>query len=279
MDGRARFRPVADFLTETHDHLIYAFHDQMTLANKVDARHRYFYCLNLYARTHVLWPSLLARLCDRRAYYIQSALRERSSQKIANCTDIAKWITKYFHRPVPVVFGGINPEIFYPAPVTRDPKVIKIFSLGSPKYWKGTSFIVEAIELVKQKYPNVTLDGYYRKGLPQSKMAEAYSGADIFVDAQVYAGWNNPIAEAMACHVPVICYDLGFNKDIAIHRETALLVPPRDTQKLADAIIELIENPTLRDTLVRNASKTIAAFTWDSATDAMEKILLTAEQS
>lgn len=70
------------------------------------------------------------------------------------------------------------------------------------------------------------MDTYCGKGISQEKMAEKYSSADIFVEASWQAGWNNPVAEAMACKVPVVCTDIGGVKDFAFHEKTALLVPP-----------------------------------------------------
>ena len=70
---------------------------------------------------------------------------------------------------------------------------------------------MEALDLVKNDGVDAAVETYYGKGIAQSKMARIYNSADVFVDASRNSGgWNNPVVEAMACRVPVVC---TFNGD------------------------------------------------------------------
>lgn len=144
---------------------------------------------------------------------------------------------------------------------------------GDPRPRKGTKTIEEAFKLAKKDNPSISLHTYYGKNISQSDMAKVYSSADIFIEASWQAGWNNPAAEAMACKAPLICTDIGGVKDFALHEETALIVPSKNPQKMAEAINRLINNHSLRNKLKENAYKRIQNFSWDSTVNRLENII------
>jgi glycosyltransferase involved in cell wall biosynthesis len=135
--------------------------------------------------------------------------------------------------------------------------------------------VSKAVEIAGRTIGNLTLDTYFGKGIPQEHMAETYSRADIFVDMQWHTGcgWNNPVAEAMACRVPVICTDIGGVRDFARHEKTALLVRPDDTPQLADAIVRLEQDRGLRETLAKGGYEAITRFDWNESAKNLQSIL------
>jgi len=192
---------------------------------------------------------------------------------LSNATWMYQWLKDELKINSKLLIGGINTDMFRPVDLTKNPKEIRILCSGDPRERKGTRTVLEAIEIAKQEEPRIVLDTYYGKGIPQEKMAEKYCSADIFVDGQWYAGWNNPVAEAMACKVPVVCTDIGGVKDFAFHEKTALLVPPKDPKAMAAAILRLIRDKELRETLRENAYKHIRQFDWDKSAKRLEEIL------
>jgi glycosyltransferase involved in cell wall biosynthesis len=50
----------------------------------------------------------------------------------------------------------------------------------------------------------------------------------------------------MACALPVIVTDVGDNRDWVKDGENGFIVPPRNPQALANAVITLIKDPQLR---------------------------------
>lgn len=87
-----------------------------------------------------------------------------------------------------------------------------------------------------------------------------YHTLDIYAQASaVREGTSNSILEAMACGVPVVATDLGGNREVVLHGSTGLLVPPRDAEALAAAILHLIENPAERRRMGEKAAAHISA--------------------
>ena len=70
---------------------------------------------------------------------------------------------------------------------------------------------------------------------------------DIFVLSSMREGTSLTLIEAMAVELPVIATNAGGSPDVVIDRKTGLLVPPKNSDKLAEAIIRLCENPGARE--------------------------------
>ncbi|MDE2314198.1 MAG: glycosyltransferase, partial [Elusimicrobia bacterium] len=69
--------------------------------------------------------------------------------------------------------------------------------------------------------------------------------------------------EAMACGKPVLAAEVGGLKRIVSHESTGLLVPTKDPRALAEAMIRLTKNASLRDELGRRAQKQALEYRWD----------------
>jgi len=79
----------------------------------------------------------------------------------------------------------------------------------------------------------------------------------------------------MACGCALCATDIGGVGDYAIHEQTALLSPPKDPDALARNIAWLLEDNNLRVRLARQGQNLIAnSFTWDRATDHLERVLV-----
>jgi len=75
---------------------------------------------------------------------------------------------------------------------------------------------------------------------------EYYASADIYVTASLYETFGYTILEAMAAGKPVVATRTGPIPELVEHGVTGLLVPPSDPNALAEAMIELLRNPSLR---------------------------------
>jgi hypothetical protein len=278
MTCTAKTRATSGILRDKHDVLVYNDPNprDFLLVNLARARLKVHYTLGLYAM-HLLRCNDPRIFLPRngRTLILKLMLRTPHLQ-LSNATWMREWLTENMNVDSILMIGGVNREVFLPVQVRKKPGEIRLLCTGDPRLGKGTDVVLEAVRLSRQEEPAIVLDQYHGKGLPQTRMAEVYSSADVFVDGQSSGGWNNPVAEAMACKVPVVCTGIGAVRDFAVHEKTALVVPPDDPEAMAAAILRLARDVDLRESLRENAYSRISQFDWDKCAVAFEKVLETA---
>ena len=77
----------------------------------------------------------------------------------------------------------------------------------------------------------------------------------------------------MACGAAVVMTDSRGVKEFAEDGNNCLVVPPRNPEALADAILLLLSKPDLADKLRKNGPITASRFDWERATDRFEAVL------
>ncbi len=75
------------------------------------------------------------------------------------------------------------------------------------------------------------------------------AAADLFVLPSYEEGMSLALLEAMAAGVPIVATDIPGNRQVVRGGQEALLVPARNAQALATAIIQLFSQPSLADQL------------------------------
>jgi glycosyltransferase involved in cell wall biosynthesis len=70
---------------------------------------------------------------------------------------------------------------------------------------------------------------------------------DIFVMSSITEGLGTSLLDAMAAGKPIVATTAGGIPEVVVDGETGTLVPPRDHQAMADAIVRLLKDPALRD--------------------------------
>lgn len=110
--------------------------------------------------------------------------------------------------------------------------------------------------------------------LTDGQVAYLYHHARAVVYVSLLEGFGKPILEAMDCGAPLITSDEPpLNEVAGIGEENALLVDPRDTIAIADAIRRIVADTALRERLKENGTKRAAQFSWPKSAIAYKKVL------
>ena len=153
--------------------------------------------------------------------------------------------------------------------------------------WKGDFDGLKALEKVYLKYKDkveIILYGPIKpNNLPSwvkffenpsdDELRELYCKSHIFVGPSRVEGFYLPPMEAMACKCAVVTTNVGAVPEYTLPNKTAIVVPPRNPEKIAEGIIYLIENPAKAKKMAERGYNYIKQFTWDIAVQKMEKIL------
>jgi glycosyltransferase involved in cell wall biosynthesis len=86
-------------------------------------------------------------------------------------------------------------------------------------------------------------------------VAELMSIMDIYVQPSINEGMGKTIVLAELLGKPVVATNVQGIPSVVINNETGILVPPKDPQKLAEAIVKLINDKDLRIKMGENAKK------------------------
>jgi glycosyltransferase involved in cell wall biosynthesis len=96
-------------------------------------------------------------------------------------------------------------------------------------------------------------------------LPDLYRGALMFVYPSLYEGFGLPILEAMACGTPVITSDRTSLPEVA--GDAALLIDPTRAEALAEAIVSILSDGELRQTLRARGLARARAFTWNTVAE------------
>ncbi len=184
-----------------------------------------------------------------------------------------------------LVFHAPDRNHFYPENIERDKNKIRILIPFRKIEWKGTEDGILAFDIVKKKHPQVQLIMFgpqKTKDIPSyaefhfrpsnSDLRRIYNSSDIFVFSSRSEGFGMPPMEAMACKCAVVTTEVGAVPDYTIPGETALVSKPKDIEALAKNIIRLVEDENLRNKIAENGYNYIRQFTWEGATEQLEKV-------
>jgi glycosyltransferase involved in cell wall biosynthesis len=100
---------------------------------------------------------------------------------------------------------------------------------------------------------NVVFEGVVEHDL----LPAYYKACDIFVLPSDHEGWGLVIVEALAAGKPVITTDVGLVGEIVEDGKYGFVVPKGDEKILANKIIMLIKNHSLRDKMGRNGREIV----------------------
>ena len=169
---------------------------------------------------------------------------------------------------------------------------IRIGTLFSPWWLKGFKDGLKAVDEVVRRGADVELLAFGRDYVEkyssyefpcrtilnffpeQSRMCELYSSCDIWMSSSRFEGGGPmPSQEAAACGCAVVTTDVGAMKDCFEHGKSALISPPSEPVLLADNLMRLIRDPSLRSNIASHGKARIADFTWQRFAEGFIEIL------
>lgn len=85
--------------------------------------------------------------------------------------------------------------------------------------------------------------------VPPGAVPELLQGFDLLVHASQWEGLPRAVVQALLMEVPVVCFDNDGAPEVVLHQTTGILVPLGDVDGLAEGIIRLAADSTLRSNL------------------------------
>lgn len=214
---------------------------------------------------------------------------EASYQLPLNLLCVSSWLEELlgdrFLRQAYIISNGVDLDQFKPAPPILKGTNRRILMMYSDVQIKGCLDGISAFGLARDRFPEIELIMFGdtpppRMNFPvtffhrpsQNELSGIYSSGDIFISTSIEEGFGLPQLEAMACGVPVVTTDSKGMRGYAIDGRTALVVPPQNPERLAEAIIRLLENDSLRSGIARAGLEKAQEFSWEKSVDRLEEL-------
>ncbi len=190
-------------------------------------------------------------------------------------------------RKIEVIYSGTDTDRFHPgvdgngvrSELGLRPEDFLVTQIGV-RSWRGNDDVLDAMVRVAQVAPQARLlivgappprivslgekarqrgiEGVTRIVGHREDIPEVLAATNVTVDAS-YAGLGltGSLRESLAVETPVIGTNLEGIPELVLDGETGLLVPPRNPEALAQAILRVIENPTRAKAMARAGRKRV----------------------
>ena len=188
-----------------------------------------------------------------------------------------------------IVHVGVDSSQFIPLPEVSVVPGRLMTTASADVAMKGLAFLLEALAKLRTENPNIHLivigkPKYDSKataliddlklenhiefisGVPDEKIVELYSTAELAIVPSLYEGFSLPAIEAMSCGVPLIATTGGALPEVVGEDGvTALHVPPGDAVALANKIRWALDQSSLRETVGQQGrSRVVSNYSWHS---------------
>lgn len=227
----------------------------------------------------------LVHLCEARTLPRLPAI-------LANSSYTARIISTQYHLKIDKVYichKSIEPIQYTLVNILRQqsaPHPPRILFVGGNMQRKGLPTLIQAAPLILKEHPEAefwvagkdqaeskmktlcqragVMNNFHFSGWQsQSELVNLYAQADVFTIPSITEAFGVVFLEAMAAGVPVIGTEVGGVPEIIQDKENGLLVPPDEPIKLAKAIINILQDQALRDSLRDKGLETASKFTVD----------------
>jgi glycosyltransferase involved in cell wall biosynthesis len=253
-------------------------------------------------------PTLQAKLANLLMWQL-SKLEEEAAKNATLTVTISKYsrrkIMQFYgvdKAKIRIVPNGVDTQRFKPSKSNEsikrqtgiDNKLCVLF-VGRLIPRKGLHYLVEAAKQIVKEFSQTMFlivgDGPLRNHLvsylekmnlsdnfvflgdvSENALPALYNCADIFVLPSIQEGQGIALLEAQATEKPIVAFDVGGVREAILDKETGLLVKP-DSRELADALMKLLVNWSLREKMGRKGREFVVNnFSWDICAQKMLQV-------
>jgi glycosyltransferase involved in cell wall biosynthesis len=194
-------------------------------------------------------------------------------------------VSKYTNKPITLIPNAIDNHKYYIKDPIESRKPETVCMMYSIQEIKGSKYGIEALHIVKDKYPDLTVELFgvcpTPENLPSwitfhrdpSDLCALYNRNAIFVANSFTEGMALTPMEAMFCGCASILTDIKGHSEYAREGETVLLYEVKNAIQLSAQIVRLIEDNQERLSIAKQGNTFIQQFSWDKAVDKMDVLI------
>jgi phosphatidylinositol alpha-mannosyltransferase len=228
-----------------------------------------------------------------RAYWLLQSIFGRWLPKLQGKIAVSEAAMQYVSRYLPgdyrIIPNGVDIDFFSPRVLPLEEFCdgkLNILFIGRLEKQKGVDHLLRAYAKVKNQFPQVRLiiagpgvklrhkyeemvkdnnlaDVAFVGFVPKEQLSSYYASADICCfPATSGESFGIVILEAMASGKPVVASNIEGYNEVLSHGEEGLLVPPKDEEALAQALLSLLKDESLRQVMGVKGRAKAEEYSW-----------------
>lgn len=203
-------------------------------------------------------------------------------------------ISKYVYDKVSTVSSNrlelipnsFNMHEFFIKKIIKDRNPRSVSLMYSKQELKGSVYALEALVLLKLKYPDLVVNVFSVYSQPKNmprwinfyknphNLCSIYNNSAIFLSTSIEEGWGLTPMESIASGCACIATDIPGHREFLENENNALLIPPRNVDRIIQKISFLIDNNEYRINLAERGHRSIVGkYTWDISVGKLVNIL------
>ena len=226
-------------------------------------------------------------------WYAFTKMQTRVATRLSRVVTVSQNSFEDIHRDhkvdkskMHVVPVGVDQDLFKPIPEVARIKGRLITTASADVTMKGLRYLLEAMaKLRTERHVELVVIGKLKEGgpsariiddlglrdavtfitgVPEQRIIELYSEAELAIVPSLYEGFSLPAIEAMSCGVPLVATTGGALPEVVgADNDTALVVPPGDSDALAAKIGLALDDAELRARIgAAGRQRVIERWTW-----------------
>ncbi len=221
------------------------------------------------------------------------------SARIAVSEAAKGFISRFFPGNYEIIPNGVDTERFRPdlepMPWRRRHNEFTVLFVGRLDPRKGLKFLLQAFSMIARQVPNARLivvgNGmlrpYYERFVaPELRHRVSFPGfvsaanlpryfasADVYVSPAIGSeSFGIVLLEGLASGPAVVASDIVGYRDVVRNGIDGMLVQPRNPLAIAEAVIQLAEQPELRARYSEAGRRRALEFSWPAVTERIEAV-------
>lgn len=126
-------------------------------------------------------------------------------------------------------------------------------------------------KVFQQGFKQTDVDAVFVGYVSDQELKALYENAFCFVYPSFYEGFGLPPLEAMACGCPVISSNTTSLPEVG--GEAVLYVDPNEPKQIADHVQQMLNDPSIREEMIRKGYEQAAKFTWEKSLNKLLKVV------
>jgi phosphatidylinositol alpha-mannosyltransferase len=204
---------------------------------------------------------------------------------------VREYITHYFPGDYRIIPNGIDVARFSAPNIEPIKKYVdgrpNILFVGRMEKRKGFRNLIRAYPYIKEAIPNARLlvvgafsdeekapfvryarthklrSIHFIGYVSRDDLVRYYRTATVFCAPSTgFESFGIVLLEAMAASLPIVASDIAGYRLVLTNGKEGLLVPPNDEKAIADAVVDLLQNPEMRHAMAERGRMTAAQYDW-----------------